>query len=48
MDFNLSQSQTHWLGRVRAFIADAIVPAAAAVAAERRRRAVRPPPRWSA
>ncbi|GJE10256.1 MULTISPECIES: acyl-CoA dehydrogenase family protein [Methylobacterium] len=35
MDFNLSQSQTHWLGRVRAFIADAIVPAAAAVAAER-------------
>jgi acyl-CoA dehydrogenase len=35
VDFNLSQSQTHWLTRVRAFIEDAILPAAAAVAAER-------------
>ena len=35
MDFTLSQSQTHWLTRVRAFIADAILPAAAAVSAER-------------
>ncbi len=35
MDFNLSQSQTHWLNRVRAFIAAEILPATAAVAAER-------------
>lgn len=35
MDFTLSPSQTHWLTRVRAFIEDAILPAAAAVAAER-------------
>ena len=35
MDFNLSQSQTHWLTRVRAFIAAEILPAAAAVASER-------------
>jgi acyl-CoA dehydrogenase len=35
VDFNLSQSQTHWLNRVRAFIAAEILPATAAVAAER-------------
>ena len=41
MDFTLSQSQTHWLGRVRAFIAAEILPAAAAVAAASRASARR-------
>ncbi len=35
MDFTLSQTQKHWLERVRGFISDEILPAAAAVKAER-------------
>ena len=42
LDFTLSQTQEYWLGRVRGFIADEILPAAAAVKAEREDRARAP------